>query len=407
MKGLRKAGVTAARGFLAAASAAGIKPGSRRGKHGDVALVVAERPAVAAGVFTTNRIQAAPVLWSRAIVRSRRSVHAVLLNSGNANACTGQAGRAATRTSARALAQLLGCAPGEVLVASTGVIGVPLPIARLVGALPAAVARLGARRADGTAAATAIMTTDTHAKEHAVRVRAGGRTYTVGGMAKGAGMIHPEMATLLAVITTDAPLSPPQAARLLAAAARRSFNAITVDGDTSTNDCVFLLASGAAGGRVAAHSPAERALGRALTAVAWALARAVAADGEGAEKLLIVHVAGARTEPAARRIARAVAGSPLVKAAVHGGDPNWGRVLAAAGRAGVALDPAALDLVIGGHQVARAGVADPAGERGAAEHLAGREIEMLLVVGRGPGAAVAMGCDLTARYVAINAHYRS
>jgi glutamate N-acetyltransferase/amino-acid N-acetyltransferase len=402
-----RGGVTAARGFLAAAGEAGIKCGARRRERDDVALVVAERPAVAAGVFTTNRVQAAPVLWSRAIVRARRPVRAVLLNSGNANACTGEAGRAAARASAGALARLLGCAPREVLVASTGVIGVPFPITRLVAALPAAVAGLGRRRADGAAAAAAIMTTDTHAKEHAVRLRAGGRIYTVGGMAKGAGMIHPDMATFLAVLTTDAPLSAAQAARLLVATARRSFNAITVDGDTSTNDSVFLLASGAAGGRVPPHGAVERAIGRALAAVAWALARAVAADGEGAEKLLVVQVSGARTAAAARRIARAVAGSPLVKAAVHGGDPNWGRVLAAAGRAGVALDPAALDLAIGGHRVARAGVAAPAGERGAARHLGGREIEFRLIVGRGPGTAVALGCDLTARYVAINAHYRS
>jgi glutamate N-acetyltransferase/amino-acid N-acetyltransferase len=251
------------------------------------------------------------------------------------------------------------------------------------------------------------MTTDTHPKEHAVRVRAAGRIYTVGGMAKGAGMIHPQMATLLGVITTDAPLSPAQAARLLTAVVERSFNAITVDGDTSTNDCVFLLANGAAGGRVAPRSAAERQIARALAQVAWTLARAVAADGEGAEKLVTLRVTGAPNEAAARRIARAVLASPLVKTAVHGGDPNWGRVLAAAGRAGVGLDPDALDLVIGGHRVARAGVADPTGEPGAARHLRGREIEMSLVVGRGPGQAVALGCDLTSRYVAINAHYRS
>lgn len=407
MTGPRPIGVTAARGFRAASGAGGIKSGSRANARADVALVVSDRPAVAAGVFTTNRVQAAPVLWSRAVVRARRPVRAVLLNSGNANACTGDEGYRAARTSARALARLLDCAPHEVLVASTGVIGVPFPVDRLVGALPVTVARLGAARTDGSGAAAAIMTTDTRSKEHAVHVRAGGRTYTVGGMAKGAGMIHPEMATLLGVITTDAPLTPAQAARLLTAAAERSFNAITVDGDMSTNDCVFLLANGAAGGRVAPRSAAERAIGGAIARVAWALARAVAADGEGAEKLIVVRVTGARSEAAARRVARAVASSPLVKTAVHGSDPNWGRVLAAAGRSGVALDPAALDLVIGGHRVARSGVAHPAGEPGAARHLRGREIEMNLVVGRGPGMAVALGCDLTPGYVAINAHYRS
>ena len=399
-----RGGVVAARGFRAAAAPAGVKPGTRRD---DLALVVSDRAAVAAGVFTTNRVRAAPVLWSSRVVRAGRPVRAVLLNSGNANACTGEEGAAAVRSSAAALARLLGCRASQVLVASTGVIGVPFPGERLVAGLPRLVARLeSGARAAGTAA-RAIMTTDTRPKEHAVRLPAGSLTYSIGGMAKGAGMIHPQMATMLAVVTTDAPLSRAQARRLLGAAVRRSFNAITVDGDTSTNDCVLLLANGAAGGRVPPGSAVERRLGAALARVCAALAEAVVADGEGARKLLVVRVTGAQTEAQALLVARTVASSLLVKTAVHGGDPNWGRVLAAAGRAGVALDPRALELRIGGHLVARSGAAHAAGERAAARHLRGRRVEMQLCIGGGRAAATAFGSDLGADYVRINAHYRS
>jgi glutamate N-acetyltransferase/amino-acid N-acetyltransferase len=358
-------------------------------------------------VFTTTRVLAAPVVWSRRVVRAGRPVRAVLLNSGNANACTGRAGEDAARRSAAAAARVLAASPGEVLVASTGVIGVPLPVERLVAAIPAAVAaaRPGPRAAGRAAAA--ILTTDTRRKEHAVRAECGRQRCIVGGMAKGAGMIHPQMATLLAVVTTDAPLGRAQAGRLLRRAVERSFHAITVDGDTSTNDCVLLLANGSAGGRVPAGSAAEDAVQTALDAVCGALAEAVAADGEGARKLLVVRVRGAASNAAARRVARTVASSLLVKTAVHGGDPNWGRVLAAAGRSGARLDPRALDLRIGGHLVARAGSAYAAGERGAARHLRGRRVEMDLRVGRGPGAAFALGSDLGADYVRINAHYRT
>jgi glutamate N-acetyltransferase/amino-acid N-acetyltransferase len=331
----------------------------------------------------------------------------VLLNSGNANACTGEHGARVARASATAVAGLLGTRSSQVLVASTGVIGVPLPAERLLAAVPGLVRRLAATPAAARRAARAIMTTDTTPKEHAVRVRAGTRSYVVGGVAKGAGMIHPDMATLLAVVTTDAPLGRAQAHRLLRAAVDRSFNALTVDGDTSTNDCVLLLANGRAGGEVRPGSAAEAAVARALGAVCDNLAEAVAADGEGARKLLRVRVAGARSDLEARRVARTVAASMLVKTAVHGGDPNWGRVLAAAGRSGAKLDPRALDLRIGGHLVARRGAAHPAGERAAARHLRGRRIEMDLRIGRGPGAALALGSDLSADYVRINAHYRT
>jgi glutamate N-acetyltransferase/amino-acid N-acetyltransferase len=309
--------------------------------------------------------------------------------------------------SAAAVARALGIRPRDVVVASTGVIGVPFPTPRLLVSLPGLVARLAVGPRAARRAARAIMTTDTVPKEHAVRVRAAGRTYTVGGMAKGAGMIHPDMATMLAVLTTDAPLGRAQAMRLLRAANAGSFNALTIDGDTSTNDCVVLLANGAAGGRVPRGSAAEAAVARALGAVCQRLAEAVARDGEGARKLLVVRVSGARTQTEARVAARTVASSMLVKTAVHGGDPNWGRVLAAAGRSGARFDPRAVSLAIGGHVVAQGGAARPAGERPAARHLRGRRVEMDLVLGRGMGRAVAYGSDLSAEYVAINAHYRS
>jgi glutamate N-acetyltransferase/amino-acid N-acetyltransferase len=257
------------------------------------------------------------------------------------------------------------------------------------------------------AASRAILTTDTRPKQRAAEVRAGGRTWRVGGMAKGAGMIHPRMATMLCVITTDAPLGRAQARRLLARSVERSFNSITVDGDTSTNDCVLLLAGGAAGGRMAPGSRAERAVSEAIDRVCLDLAEAVAADGEGARKLIQVIVTGARSEDDARCVARTIASSMLVKTAVHGGDPNWGRVLAAAGRSGVRLDASAVALSIGGHPVARADGPCPRGERPAARHLRGRKVRIELRIGRGRASARALGCDLSADYVAINANYRS
>lgn len=395
-------GVTAPLGFSAAAARGSIKPGARRD---DLALVWSDRPAVAAGVFTTNKVQAAPVVWSRKVVAGGSKVRGVLLNSGNANACTGPEGDRATRESAAALARLLGARPKDLLVASTGVIGVPFPSGRLIAGLPSLAADLDGNARAGARAARAIMTTDTVPKQHAVTVQCGGRVYRVGGMAKGAGMIHPDMATMLAVIATDAPLTRAAARRLLRSAADDSFNALTIDGDTSTNDCVFLLANGAAGGRVS--GTAEAAIGAAMTAVSRALAEAIARDAEGAEKILVVRVTGARGNGQARAIARTIASSMLVKTAVHGGDPNWGRVLAAAGRSGARIDPKSLDLRIGGHLVARGGCAHPAGERGAARHLRGRKIAMDLRVGDGAGASTAFGSDLSADYVRINAHYRT
>jgi len=395
--------VTAPRGFRAAAASAGIKESGRP----DLALIASDQDAVAAGVFTTNRVKAAPVLWSQAVVRSGRSVRAVLVNSGNANACTGPAGRQAVRRCAADLSRTLEIDSNRILVASTGVIGVPLPVGRVLKAFPGLTTKLRSTRSGGAAAASAILTTDTRPKEHVATARAAGRVYTVGGMAKGAGMIHPAMATLLGFITTDAPLSRGQARRILVEAVASTFNAISIDGDTSTNDCVLLLANGAAGGRLARGSAGEHRVAQAIQNVCAALARMVAADGEGARKLLSVTVRGARSSTEARTVARAIASSSLVKAAVHGGDPNWGRVFAAAGRAGVPVRVEHMELRIGGHLVARGGTAVPGHERRAAGHLRKRNVEIALSIGRGKGAGTALGCDLSPEYVAINAEYRT
>ena len=393
-------GVSAAAGFFTDAAAAHIKQVQRRA---DVTWVVSDRPAWAAGCFTQNLVKAAPVKWSMNVMARRTPVRAVLLNAGNANACNGQPGDTATRQCARAAATALQCGAHEVLVASTGVIGVPLPYERIVQAVP----RLGFKRGAGadTAAARAIMTTDTVPKTCAAQVQVGRRVITVGGMAKGSGMIHPNMATMLATLTCDAPLPRPFMQRMLRQVVAQTFNMISVDHDTSTNDCVFLLCNGAQSGPLSAA-----ALGRvaaAVQAVCTQLAEAIAADGEGAKKLLVVHVRGAKSRAQAAQLARTVVASPLVKAAVAGGDPNWGRVLAAAGRAGVPLSPRSLRLCIGGHTVAQYGQGVPTAEKAAARHMRTKRVVMELWVGRGQGEARALGCDLTSDYVAINAHYRT
>lgn len=397
-------GVASPKGFKVGVSQCGIKPTTSRN---DVALLVSESDAVVAGLFTTNLVRAAPVQWSEKIVHKKKPVRALLLNSGNANACTGAAGAEATKSSAQAVAELIHCNAKQVLVASTGVIGVPFPIDRLLGGIPTAGQSLAAGNEASHLAARAIMTTDTFPKECAVNVTIGAKTYTVGGMAKGAGMIHPNMATLFGIITTDAPLSAGQAQRIFAPIVQETFNAITIDGDTSTNDCAMLFANGAAGGRIVAKSRAEKQLTEAIAYVCQKLAEAVATDGEGAKKLLVIKVTGAKTQPQALQVARTVASSALVKTAVAGGDPNWGRVLAAAGRADVPLRPEHLELQIGGHCVAKKGMAQPAGEAGAAEHLQGKRIEMELRIGKGKEQATVYGCDLTEGYVEINGHYRT
>jgi len=392
-------GVTAARGFRAAGVHAGI-----RKTRADLALLVSERPASAAAVFTMNRVQAAPVLVSRENLRaSGGRARAIVVNSGNANACTGEAGRLAARATVDEAARLLGVPREQVLVASTGVIGVPLPLTRLLTALPEAVSALSV--AGGAAAAEAILTTDTCTKLAARTVRVPAGRYTVGGMAKGSGMIHPNLATTLAFVTTDARVPPGLLRRSLRRAVDASFNRISVDGDTSTNDMVAALAGGASG--VAVRAGDSGAFEEALTGVLVDLARQVARDGEGATKLITVEVDGAASEAAALQVARTVAGSPLVKTAVHGADANWGRVVAAAGRAGVPLDPDRMRVAFDDVEVLGPGYASSFSEEAARRALSAREVTIRVHLGQGRGRATAWTCDLTPGYVRINASYRT
>jgi glutamate N-acetyltransferase/amino-acid N-acetyltransferase len=394
-------GVTAPAGFRAAGVACGIKANGKP----DLALLVSDTPASAAAVFTTNVAQAAPILVSRAHLQASagRAV-AVVVNSGCANACTGPEGHANAVVLADLAAGALRCAPDAVLVASTGVIGVKLPMPAVARGIAQAAAALSP---DGGAdAARAIMTTDPFAKEVAVEAAVAAGTFRVGGMAKGSGMIEPLMATMLGFVTTDARVAPALLQRALKAAADDTFNAISVDGECSTNDCVFALANGASG--VAIEEDDFPALVDALTAVCEPLAVAIVRGGEGATKLITIRVTGALTAADAKTTARAIANSPLVKTAVHGGDPNWGRLVAVAGRATRTLVLERARVRIGPVELFSGGA--PHDERApeAAEYLQGTDIHLEVDLGTGgPGEARMWSCDLTAEYVRINAEYRT
>jgi glutamate N-acetyltransferase/amino-acid N-acetyltransferase len=383
--------VTAAEGFLAS----GVRAGIRRSAP-DLALVRSLPPAVGAAVWTTNRVQAAPVLVSRRHLE-RAQPQAVVVNAGVANAATGAQGIAAAERTAAEAATLLGLAPEEVVVLSTGVIGVQLPLDRVLAGLAAAAATLSSER--GAEAAAAILTTDRGPKEAAVAADG----FVVGGMAKGAGMIHPRLATMLAVLTTDYPLEPGEPEELLKAAVDASFNRISVDGDCSTNDAVVLLANGASG---VARSPArDGTFAEALGEVCASLARAIVEDGEGATVLLEIEVTGAASDEEALAVARRVATSPLVKTAAFGRDPNWGRVVAAAGSAPwngsfARLDPDRLTVAFDGVQVYANGA--PTGHEPA---LAGPAVAIALDLGLGSGSAGYLASDLTYDYVRLNAEY--
>src|SRR3989454_10076546 len=326
--------VTSPQGFTAAAAHAGLKAGGAP----DVALLVSATSCATAGVFTRNAVRAAPVLYDSDLLSERPGrIRAVAMNARVANACTGAEGLAAARACAQAAEQAAGPPPRTALVLSTGVIGVPLPVDQVTAGLREASGRLSA--AGGLEAARAIMTTDTRPKHCAVRVDTPAGAFTVGGIAKGAGMIHPNLATLLAVLTTDAGGDAAILAPMLRRVADRTFNAISVDGDPSTNDTVLLLANGAAGIDPSHDGALAQVFEDAVQQVARTLALAIVADGEGATKLVEIHVTGAPTETAAREVGRAIARSALVKTAVYGADPNWGRILAAAGAAGVGVNP--------------------------------------------------------------------
>jgi glutamate N-acetyltransferase / amino-acid N-acetyltransferase len=389
--------VTSAQGFNAGALAAGIKASGKP----DLGIWAADVECVAAATFTPNKFPAAPVLLSRERV-NKGVARAVVFNAGNANACNGPQGLDDAREMAQLAADRLGIAPELVMVASTGIIGVPVPMDRVRAAMP----RIEVHPDGGHAAAQAIMTTDTRVKEFAVSVEIGGHQVRVGAMTKGVGMIHPNMATMLAFIGTDASLEPTFARAALKRAVERSFNMITVDGDTSTNDSCFLLANGLSGAPnlSTSSSDAER-FASALEAVCTDLARKMAADGEGASKLLQVDVTGAASEADARAAARAVAGSSLVKAALHGEDPNWGRIFCAVGNSTAQVDAGRAALWIGDVQVARDGISTGASKADASAQMHGSEVIFRVDLGLGSGTARAWGCDLTEAYVVENSAY--
>ena len=392
--------VTAPKGFRAAATAAGIK------KEGlDLALLVADWGCSAAAVFTTNRAQAAPVVVSREHLAAGQA-RAVVVNAGCANAGTGEQGLRDARETAAIVAREIGCRAGEVVVASTGVIGVGLPMDKVRTGIADVVPSLS--REGGAAAARAILTTDTRPKEVVVEFPLDGHRATVGAMAKGSGMIAPNMATMLAFFTTDAALDPRLLHRALREAVGASLNRITVDGDTSTNDMAVVLASGAVPVKAVMEEGRDYdAFRAALTEAAREIAGMIVRDGEGATRVAEVRVEGARLESEADRIARTVAESPLVKTALNGGDPNWGRVLAAVGRAGVDLDMGQVDLFLGDVWVAEGGRAREYDEARARQALAEDPIRIRVRLKEGRASGWMWTCDLSHGYVDINAHYRS
>ena len=395
-------GVTAAQGFTASGVYAGIK----KVRKPDLALVVSERPGPIAGTFTNNRVVAAPVILDRQHLRQGVG-QAILVNSGNANACTGKAGMANAREMAQLTASALGIEVHKVFVCSTGVIGQPLPIERVRAALPAAMANLKSK--GGRAAAQAILTTDLRPKEAALRSQLDGVPITVGGMAKGSGMIHPDMATMLAFITTDAAIEQPTLQQALQQAVDHSFNCISVDGDTSTNDTVLCLANGQAGGPPLRPGSVELAtFQRMLDRVCQELALSICRDGEGVTKVVKIAVTQARSPIEAKRVARTVATSNLVKTALFGEDANWGRIMGAVGRAGVAIDPNRVAVWFDRAQIVKEGVGLGAtAEKAITKVIKRKEFTISIDLGQGTGAAHVWTTDLSYDYVRINASYRS
>ncbi|NOX60585.1 MAG: bifunctional glutamate N-acetyltransferase/amino-acid acetyltransferase ArgJ [Chloroflexi bacterium] len=403
-------------GFSFAGVHCGIKPDDAL----DLALVLSETPCAAAATFTQNRYAAAPVEYDRRLLSlNREQVQAVLINSGNANAITGALGMAATRRSAEAVEAAFGLSPWSTLVMSTGVIGVPLPVERIEKAMPRLYQALAAEARTFELAARAIMTTDTRPKMAAVRGRVGHAEVTVAGFAKGAGMIHPNMATMLALMVTDAAIAADALQEALNQVVNLSFNRISVDGDTSTNDTVAALANGLAGNSFieTPAGPDFEAFVELLLRVASSLAKAIVRDGEGATKFVTIHVSGLSADEDAHRVANAIAISPLVKTAVFGGDANWGRILVAAGNSGVEFEPKAAKLRISGGPSADAmlpplllvsdGEPTSYREADAAQRFAQPELLIDLELGSGPGQSTVWTCDLSYEYVRINAEYRT
>lgn len=401
-------GVTAPWGFQAAATAAEIKYKNRT----DMAMIYSETPCVSAGTFTTNVVKAAPVKWDQEIVYHHPFVKAVVCNSGIANACTGQEGYGYCAATADAAAKALGIEADSVLVASTGVIGMQLPIDRIAKGVEAMAGELSSSLEAGTAAAQAIMTTDTVKKEIAVQIEIGGKTVTIGGMCKGSGMIHPNMCTMLSFVTTDADITKELLQEALSEDVKDTYNMVSVDGDTSTNDTVLLLANGLAGNpKITEKNEDYAAFKKALNYINTYLAKKIAGDGEGATALFEVKVIGALTKEDAVTLSKSVVTSSLTKAAIYGHDANWGRILCALGYSGVQFDPEKVDLYFeskaGKIKIIENGVSTGYSEEEAKKILSEDEVTAIADIKMGEASAVAWGCDLTYDYVKINADYRS
>jgi len=397
-------GLATPRGFRAASVASGIKKATGAL---DLALIFSELPqTTATGVFTTNLAAAAPVVLSRrSLQESRGQARAVVINSGNANACTGAEGLSVAEQTAVAAATLLDVAPEQTLVASTGVIGVPLEPRLILNQLPTLKENLSVENASSLA--RAIMTTDTTPKSYVLRSRIDGEAVHLAGVAKGSGMIHPRLATLLCFITTDARVGPRMLHYLLRAAVEVSFNRVSVDGDTSTNDSVIAMANGASGVAVRPGNQSRAWFLAGLTHLCQTLARMIARDGEGAKKLVTVEVRGAKSDADAERVARAVANSPLVKTAVAGSDPNWGRIICAAGYSGASFNPEKVDILVNDLFLCRKGVDARFDEATARRELDLKELTLKVDLHAGRGSSRFWTCDLTRDYITINASYRT
>jgi len=400
-------GVTAPMGFEAMGIAAGIKKGKK-----DMALLYSKEPCQAAGTFTTNVVKAAPVKWDQKVVYEEKCAQAVVVNSGIANACTGAEGYQCCQETAKAAAEALGVKENQVLVASTGVIGRQLPMDVVKKGIKTMVPMLSGSREAGTLAAQAIMTTDTVKKEVAVEIELGGRKVTLGGMSKGSGMIHPNMCTMLAFITTDAAIDQPLLQKALSASVTDTYNMISVDGDTSTNDTCLVLANGLAGNpKITEEDQDYKEFCEALNWVNTWLAKHMAADGEGASALFEVKIVGAKTKEQAVTLSKSVVSSSLVKAAICGHDANWGRILCAMGYSGASFDPEKVDLYFesaaGKLKIIENGVALDYSEETATRILSEKAVTAIADIKMGTASATAWGCDLTYEYVRINADYRS
>ncbi len=388
-------------GFRFAATTAGIKASGKP----DLALIEAPDTATAAAVFTRNRVVAAPVTVGRAHLKSSGGkIRAVIVNAGNANCATGKQGIAVAERSCKALADALGAKSKEIVPSSTGVIGVPLPVEKLVGGIPSLLQARGEAADHALSFAQAIMTTDTRPKTAIAQLRVDEQTATVLGICKGAGMIHPNMATMLAYVVTDVGGSPKQLAGFLKRSADRTFNRISIDGDTSTNDTLCLLASGKSG-LTLSNKRVQQAFAVALLEVCGSLSEQIVADGEGVKHVVRLRIEGAKSEQEADQIAKTLAHSPLVKTAWAGSDPNWGRILAAIGRSDVNVDPTKIDIFFGDIQVCRKGGAHPFTESEAHTYLSQSQFTVRVTLGRGKAGIEFLTCDLTTDYVHINADY--